>query len=138
MNTRLSLILTFVLALFVTACGEPAETPTPQDQPAAQEEPAPVAATMDGGEQVIEITIGPTGYEPEALELQQGIPARLVFTRTTENTCATEIHSPDLGIEKTPIPLNETVEITLTPQDSGTFTFACGMDMLKGTIVVKS
>jgi Cu(I)/Ag(I) efflux system membrane fusion protein len=135
MNTRLSLILTLVLALSVTACTERTETPASQEPP-AQEQPVLAKATLVNGEQVIRITIGPTGYEPEALELQKGIPARLVFTRTTDNTCATEIHSPDLGVEKTPIPLNEPVEVTLTPQSSGTFTFACGMDMLKGTIVV--
>lgn len=138
MNTRLSLILTFVLAFFLTACGQSTETPAPQEQSASQEQSAPSKATVENGVQVIQVTIGPTGYEPEALELQQGIPARLIFARTTENTCATEIHSPDLGIEKTPIPLNEMVEITLTPESSGTFTFACGMDMLKGTIVIKS
>lgn len=138
MSTRLIPTLTLVLVFFLTACGESTETPTPQEQPTAQEQPALSKATIENGVQVIEITIGPTGYEPEALELQKDIPARLVFTRTTDTTCATEIHSPDLGIEKTPMPLNEPVEITLTPQESGTFTFACGMDMLKGTIVVKT
>ena len=138
MNTRLSLSIILVLAFFITACGQSTETPAPQEQSASQEQPALSKATVENGEQVIQITIGPAGYEPEALELEQGIPARLVFTRTTENTCATEIHSPDLSIEKTPLPLNEMVEITLTPESSGTFTFACGMDMLKGTIVVKS
>jgi plastocyanin domain-containing protein len=29
------------------------------------------------------------------------------------------------------------VEVTLTPAEKGTITFACGMDMLKGSIVVQ-
>lgn len=136
MNTPL--ILTLVLAFFLTACGQDTAAPAPQEQTTSQTPTALPAATLENGEQVITVTIGPTGYVPDALELKQGIPARLVFTRTTDNTCAKEIHSPDLGIAKTPIPLNESAAITFTPEQSGTFTFVCGMDMLEGTIIVKA
>jgi plastocyanin domain-containing protein len=29
------------------------------------------------------------------------------------------------------------VEITFTPEKAGTLTYACGMDMIKGTVVVQ-
>lgn len=132
MKTRPNMILFLMLVFVLAAYGTSPQTS------AAQEQPAPAKAALEDGVQVIHVTIGPRGYEPGALELQQGIPARLVFTRTTDNTCAKEIQSPDLGIDKTPIPLNELVEISLTPESDGTFTFACGLDMMKGTIIVKS
>jgi hypothetical protein len=44
---------------------------------------------------------------------------------------------PDLGVEKTDLPLGEAVTIEVTPEEAGTFRFACGMDMVRGTILVK-
>jgi plastocyanin domain-containing protein len=122
----------------MAACGEPSEMPSPQSQEPSGEQSTLSTAILENGEQVMHVTIASSGYEPDAFELRAGIPARLVFTRTAENTCATHIQIPDLGIEKTEIPLNEPVEITLAPPSSGTYAFVCGMDMLAGTIVVKS
>lgn len=96
------------------------------------------AAQVIGGVQVIHITASDMGYEPEQIQLQEGVPARLVFKRTTKSHCMEQVQIPAFGIEKVDLPLNEPVTIEFTPNDSGAFTFACGMDMLEGTIVVKS
>lgn len=134
MKTQRILVLT--LLLFLAACGGEENTPAPMPEPAP--EPEPVVARVEKGVQVIHITVGDTGYEPNQIEVQKDLPTRLVFTRTSETTCGTEVHSPDLGFYKTDLPLNEAVEIMVTPDSDGTFTFACGMDMLTGTLVVKS
>lgn len=110
----------------------------------AQAQRMPVRQTAAGAAraqddvQVVEVTVGPNGYDPEQIELDADTPARLVFTRTTDGTCAKQIQIPAFGIENTPLPLNEPVTFEVAPQEAGTFTFACGMDMMKGTIVVKS
>ncbi len=88
--------------------------------------------------QVVEITVGPEGFQPERVELEAGIPARLIFTRTTDATCAKQVQIPAFDVEKTDLPLNEPVTIEIMPPEAGTFTFACGMDMLAGAIVVKA
>ncbi len=88
--------------------------------------------------QVVEINVGPQGFEPEEVKLEPGVPARLVFTRTTDATCATQVQVPAFDVEKTDLPLNEPVAVEFTPRETGTFSFACGMDMLAGAIVVKS
>jgi Cu(I)/Ag(I) efflux system membrane fusion protein len=93
---------------------------------------------MEGGVQVADVTVGTEGFEPAAVALRSGVPARLVFTRTTEDSCGTEVHSPTLGIEETRLPLGQAVPIEFTPGEAGRYTFACGMDMMEGAVVVRS
>ena len=55
--------------------------------------------------------------------------------RTSETTCATEVVFASLNIRKA-LPLNEPVAIDFTPQKAGEIAFVCGMNMLKGRVVV--
>jgi plastocyanin domain-containing protein len=64
-----------------------------------------------------------------------GVPLQLTFIRTTDATCATEIVIPDLEIRQA-LPLNQKVTVEIPARAAGELAFACGMDMLKGTIVV--
>jgi plastocyanin domain-containing protein len=88
-------------------------------------------------QQVQEATIKVTekGYEPNELRLLLGVPARVTFVRETEATCGTEVVLPEYDIERK-LPLNEPVVIEFTPEKSGEFGFACGMNMVKGKLVV--
>ena len=116
-----------VAALALSACGS-------NDAP----EPTPVEARMEDGVQTVEIAVGAEGYEPASIALRAGVPARLVFTRTSDDSCGTEVLSPALGIEETRLPLGQAVPVEFTPGEAGRFTFACGMDMMEGAIVVRS
>jgi thiol-disulfide isomerase/thioredoxin len=82
------------------------------------------------------IRVDSRGYRPASVNLRRGIPAQLTFIRKTEQTCGTEIVFPDYGINR-PLPLNEPVIINLTPQKSGRFKFTCGMNMFRGSLVVR-
>jgi RND family efflux transporter MFP subunit len=84
--------------------------------------------------QEAKITVGDTSFEPSRLILRAGVPARLTFTRTSEKTCATSVVFASLNIKKE-LPLNEPITIEFTP-GQGEIAFACGMNMLRGTIVV--
>jgi plastocyanin domain-containing protein len=77
------------------------------------------------------------GFEPSALRLQAGKLARVTFTRTTDETCAKEVVFPDYGIRR-PLPLNQAVTVEFTPKTNARAGFVCGMNMLKGTLVVLS
>jgi Cu+-exporting ATPase len=68
--------------------------------------------------------------------LRAGIPARLTFLRTTDKTCGTEVVFPSLNTKRT-LPLNEPVTIEFTPEKTGEIAFACGMNMLHGSVVVQ-
>lgn len=86
----------------------------------------------------LDVEIGPEGFEPSEITLSAGQPARIVFTRTTDATCAKKIHIPGFGIEATDLPLNEPVAVDVRPEEDGTFSVACSMNMIKGAILVKS
>lgn len=86
----------------------------------------------------VEITVTDRGYEPSRIELREGEPVRLVFHQEAKSSCAHSVKSDELGLETTELPEGETTVVELTPEESGEFTFACGMGMLKGTLVVKA
>jgi RND family efflux transporter MFP subunit len=75
------------------------------------------------------------GFEPSSLTLPAGVPAHVIFVRLTDKTCAKEIVFPSMNIRRA-LPLNQPVVIEFTPQ-RGQIAFACGMNMLKGTIVIE-
>jgi RND family efflux transporter MFP subunit len=76
------------------------------------------------------------GFEPAKVALRAGTPARLTFIRTTDKTCGTEVVVSSLNI-KHALPLNEPVQIEFTPAETGDIAFTCGMNTLKGVIVVQ-
>ena len=82
----------------------------------------------------VEIVAG--GYRPEEFKLKKGIPARVTFIRKTEDECGEEVVFPEYNIRRK-LPLNRPVTIAFTPRKSGSFNFACGMDMMRGKVIVQ-
>ena len=100
---------------------------------------APSATGSERGNdsvQTAKIVVSERGYEPPKIVLRAGVLARLTFLRTTDKTCGTEVVFPSLGIKRT-LPLNESVVVEFTPTKGGDVAFACGMNMLHGTVVVQ-
>lgn len=98
--------------------------------------PKPATARVDEhGVRVIELTVTARGFEPANVQVKAGSPVRLVITRKTDKTCATELVMPDLGIEQ-PLPLDTPVTVEFTPDHKGTLRYACGMDHVKGILTV--
>jgi len=86
--------------------------------------------------QTATILVNEQGYEPATVTLRAGVPARLTFVRTTDKTCATEVVFPSMKIKKA-LPLNEPTLVEFTPEKAGDIAFACGMNMLHGTVIVQ-
>jgi plastocyanin domain-containing protein len=82
------------------------------------------------------VTVGEQGFEPARVTLQARVAAHLTFLRTTDKTCATAVVFPRLNIRRE-LPLNQPVDIELRPQQTGDIQFACGMNMFRGTLVVR-
>ena len=101
---------------------------------------APATSSIQGDAQAktqsAKIVVNEQGFEPAKVALRAGTPARLTFVRTTDKTCATEVVFPSLKIKRG-LPLNEPVQIEFMPAKTGEIAFACGMGMLRGTIVVQ-
>jgi plastocyanin domain-containing protein len=91
---------------------------------------------VSGGPQRVTLTVTEKGFEPAVVKVRAGSPVTLMVTRRTERTCATELVLKEHGINQ-PLPLNQAVEITFTPTQSGDLTYACAMDMYRGTVHVE-
>jgi membrane fusion protein, heavy metal efflux system len=97
--------------------------------------PVPPPVPSAGNEQTALVRVVPAGFEPDRLTVRAGVPLRLRFRRTTENTCATELAIPVLKVRR-PLPLDEEIEVRFTPS-AGEIAFACGMEMLTGAVVAQ-
>jgi membrane fusion protein, heavy metal efflux system len=102
----------------------------------AQVKPAPSAQQKREDVQAVTVTLTEKGYQPESFKLKQGVPARVTFVRKVEATCGSEIVLADYNIKRE-LPFNQPVTVEFTPSKSGAFKFACGMDMLRGKIIVQ-
>jgi len=97
----------------------------------------PVAAPAAGEPgKPIEIQVTGEGFVPASIKVRKGQKVRLVVTRKTDRTCATEIVIRDQGINRK-LPLNQPVTVEFTPRKNGQIRYACGMDMISGVIVVE-
>jgi hypothetical protein len=82
------------------------------------------------------ITVSKNGYEPASVNAKKGEKLTLAFYRADAENCGGEVVFPKLKINKK-LPVGETVLVEITPAESGELAFACGMDMLKGKILVQ-
>jgi plastocyanin domain-containing protein len=87
------------------------------------------------GAQTATVEITDKGFEPSNLKLKAGAPAKVTFVRKTDATCAKEVVIKEYKINRK-LPLNEPVTVEFTPH-KGEFSFACGMDMIKGKLIVE-
>lgn len=86
--------------------------------------------------QTARVEITERGYSLASIKLKRGIPARITFVRKTDATCAKEVVIEAYGINRK-LPLNESVVIAFTPDKTGEFIFTCGMNMMRGKLIVK-
>lgn len=106
----------------------------PAAPPVAPAGPSPSRSSSQPGPEARTVMVA-AGFEPARLTVPAGVPLQLTFIRTTDATCATEVVIPDLKLRRA-LPLNQPVIVEIPARPAGELAFACGMDMLKGTIVV--
>ena len=82
------------------------------------------------------VNVSMVGFDPASIEAKAGQPLKLAFFRPNAANCAREVIFPALGIRKE-LPPGETVVVDITPPKSGTLGFQCGMNMLKGQLIVR-
>ena len=114
------LVLTSEVEKLVTGATQPTMAPVP-------------------GARRIAIAVTDAGFEPQRIEIRHGEPVTLVFTRTSEKTCAVDVHFtlPDGSRIDEQLPLGTPVEIPFKLDRAGEVTYACGMNMNKGIIEAK-
>lgn len=95
-----------------------------------------IAAAPASQPRTVVLSVTKEGFVPAEVKVRKGEPLKLVITRTVERTCATEIVLAGTGIRRD-LPLNQPVEITLTPDKAGTMKYACAMGMVGGVLLVE-
>lgn len=84
----------------------------------------------------VDIDVGEHGFTPSEVDVAKGERCTLVFTRTSNSTCAFEVVFPELKVTKD-LPLERPVPIEVPTDEARTITFQCGMGMYKSKVVVQ-
>ncbi|MDF3142481.1 MULTISPECIES: heavy metal translocating P-type ATPase [unclassified Streptomyces] len=93
------------------------------------------AARLEGGVQRVEVTVR-GGYSPDLIKVRQGTPVELVFDRQEAGECTSRVVFPDLKVGAG-LPAHTRTTVRLSPDRPGSFGFACGMNMIHGTLLVE-
>lgn len=91
-------------------------------------------AELQDGVQILHMAATRTGYTPNVLYVQKGIPVKWVVSGEQVTSCNNEIIVPSMKIEQKLKRGSETV-IDFTPEDRD-INFSCWMGMLRGVIKV--
>ena len=94
------------------------------------------AAVGAAGVQQIRITVK-GGYTPDVVVVKKGIPVELDFYRDEVSSCTEQVVFGDFGISRT-LPAFEETPIRFTPDKEGEYIFNCGMNMVRGKLIVES
>ena len=93
------------------------------------------AAELVGAEQRVRVTVR-GGYSPDLVRVRQGVPLRILFDRQESGECTSRVVFPDFALNR-PLPAFAQTAVQLMPDRAGEFGFACGMNMVHGTLVVE-
>jgi len=94
-----------------------------------------VAAAVSGGVQEVRVLVK-GGYTPDTIVVQAGKPVRLQFYRDETADCSERVVFERFKIDQM-LPAFQTTAVEFTPTEPGEYPFRCGMNMLKGLLVVE-
>ena len=96
---------------------------------------AVAASAGAGGVQEIRVIVK-GGYTPDTIVVQAGKPVRLQFYRDETADCSERVVFEQFNIDQQ-LPPFQTTAVEFTPEKPGEYPFRCGMNMLKGLLVVE-
>jgi plastocyanin domain-containing protein len=94
------------------------------------------AVVKESGAQEVDIVVK-GGYSPDVIVVQKDRPVRLNFYRDETSSCSEQVVFGDFGVIKNLPPFKSTA-VEFTPDRAGEFTFTCGMNMLRGKLIVEA
>ena len=106
------------------------------EKSATATDPGQTSASATENAQVVDITAGADGFQPNLVQATKGQDLTLRFKRNTDGTCAKDVDFPELGIKKD-LPLNEAVAIRIPTSEARTIKFQCGMGMYESKVVIQ-
>ena len=94
------------------------------------------AAPLEIVGQRVDIDVGEHGFTPSEIHVKKGEPTTLVFTRTSNSTCALDVVFPELDVKKD-LPMKRPVAVVVPVDTERTLTFTCGMKMYKSSVIIQ-
>ncbi len=91
-------------------------------------------AQLGGGVQRVDVVVR-GGYRPDVIRVRQGVPVELVFDRQESGDCTSRVVFGDFSLSAA-LPAFTRTTVRLDPVEAGSFGFACGMNMIHGTLIV--
>jgi len=92
-------------------------------------------AVLAGGVQRLEVMVK-GGYSPEVIRVRQGVPVELTFDRQESGDCTSRVVFPGFQLSAA-LPAWQRTTVRLDPSEVGESGFACGMNMIHGTLIVE-
>jgi plastocyanin domain-containing protein len=134
MKTRLALL---PLAAALAAWGAPALAQHHPDHSQHPSKPSTQIAegVLKSGVREIKMEVTGDGFVPARIKALKGEKVRLLVTRKTDRTCATDIVVKDQGI-KVALPLDKQVTVDLVAKKSGEIQYACAWGHIRGVIFI--
>lgn len=93
-------------------------------------------AELEEGVQLVRVSVK-GGYSPDLIEVRAGVPVRMLFDRQEAGDCSSRVVMPDFKVNQL-LPAYATTAVEFVPSKEGDFRFACGMNMISGTLHVVS
>lgn len=93
------------------------------------------ATVSESGVQEVKVTVR-GGYSPDVIVVHKDRPVRLNFYRDETSSCSEQVIFGDFGIARE-LPAYKSTAVEFTPDRTGEFTFTCGMNMLRGKLIVQ-
>ncbi|GGK63832.1 heavy metal translocating P-type ATPase [Ornithinimicrobium pekingense] len=91
-------------------------------------------ADLEDGMQVVRVGVK-GGYSPDLIEVRAGVPVRMLFDRQESGECTSRVVMPGFRVNQL-LPAHEKTAVEFLPDTEGEYRFACGMNMVSGTIRV--
>ncbi|MEH7083650.1 cupredoxin domain-containing protein [Neobacillus drentensis] len=133
-----SLFLFMYSSDMVEIPGQSKSTQTETAQAAvSQEVPKTEVNVTKDSKPLVKMEVTTQGYNPNVIRVKKGVPVELEINNPLDSTnCISTFMIPDFNINNVNLKTG-TTKLTFTPDHSGEYTFSCGMQMFKGTIIVE-
>lgn len=82
------------------------------------------------------VIVSKNGFEPSTITFAKGEPMKIAFYRADSENCASEVIFKDLNITKK-LPVGAVVTVEVESLKNNEVSFACGMNMFKGKVLVQ-
>lgn len=136
-------VLSLITIAALAACQQ-AQEPVASHETADQVHEQPSGQVAGGGTTAtaspsspreVTIHVG-SNFEPASIPARKGETLRLKFHRTDDKNCGDEVIFKSLNLRRK-LPVGQTTVVEVTPDKTGQLAFTCGMDMMRGSVVVQ-